>query len=380
MLLTGFDAPRLKKLYMGRIVRDHNLLQALTRVNRPYKNFKYGYIVDFADIRKEFDETNAAYFAELKEELGDEIANYSNLFLSREEIEESILKIKNDLFVYDLKNAEIFSRQISSIEDKKIMREIVASLDLARNMYNLIRLMDYSDLLQVLDFNKINHLFNEAVNHLSLLNLRDKVENAEETKMLLNSALEDVLFMFRKESEEELRIGEMKARVKQIRETLQRNIDEKDPEYLALIDELRRLLGKGNIVEGASIDIEAGILDLEELLKKATELNRKNSLLADKYSGDTKYVRIHKILASQQNQLADAQIFEFLDEIRTELNETILSNINILGNRGFFEATVDRAIALSLQNTNSLEQLFNSNLLLALISNEYFNEYEGAVA
>ena len=180
--------------------------------------------------------------------------------------------------------------------------------------------------------------------------------------------------------EEELRIGEMKARVKQIRETLQRNIDEKDPEYLALIDELRRLLGKGNIVEGASIDIEAGILDLEELLKKATELNRKNSLLADKYSGDTKYVRIHKILASQQNQLADAQIFEFLDEIRTELNETILSNINILGNRGFFEATVDRAIALSLQNTNSLEQLFNSNLLLALISNEYFNEYEGAVA
>ena len=380
MLLTGFDAPRLKKLYMGRIVRDHNLLQALTRVNRPYKNFKYGYIVDFADIRKEFDETNAAYFAELKEELGDEIANYSNLFLSREEIEESILKIKNDLFVYDLKNAEVFSRQISSIEDKKIMREIVASLDLARNMYNLIRLMDYSDLLQVLDFNKINHLFNEAVNHLSLLNLRDKVENAEETKMLLNSALEDVLFMFRKESEEELRIGEMKARVKQIRETLQRNIDEKDPEYLALIDELRRLLGKGNIVEGASIDIEAGILDLEELLKKATELNRKNSLLADKYSGDAKYVRIHKILASQQNQLADAQIFEFLDEIRTELNETILSNINILGNRGFFEATVDRAIALSLQNKNSLEKLFDSNILLALISNEYFNEYEGAVA
>ena len=187
-------------------------------------------------------------------------------------------------------------------------------------------------------------------------------------------------FLGRKESEEELRIGEMKARVKQIRETLQRNIDEKDPEYLALIDELRRLLGKGNIVEGASIDIEAGILDLEELLKKATELNRKNSLLADKYSGDTKYVRIHKILASQQNQLADAQIFEFLDEIRTELNETILSNINILGNRGFLEATVDRAIALSLQNTNSLEQLFNSNLLLALISNEYFNEYEGAVA
>jgi hypothetical protein len=34
-------------------------LQALTRVNRPYKNFRYGFVVDFADIRKEFDAINS---------------------------------------------------------------------------------------------------------------------------------------------------------------------------------------------------------------------------------------------------------------------------------------------------------------------------------
>ena len=50
MLLTGFDAPRLKKLYLGRKLDGHDLLQALTRVNRPYKDFKYGYVVDFVDI------------------------------------------------------------------------------------------------------------------------------------------------------------------------------------------------------------------------------------------------------------------------------------------------------------------------------------------
>lgn len=49
MLLTGFDAPRLKRLYFGRKLKDHNLLQALTRVNRPYKNNRYGYVIDFAD-------------------------------------------------------------------------------------------------------------------------------------------------------------------------------------------------------------------------------------------------------------------------------------------------------------------------------------------
>ena len=41
MLLTGFDSPRLKKLYLGRKIRAHNLLQTLTRVNRPYNCLLY---------------------------------------------------------------------------------------------------------------------------------------------------------------------------------------------------------------------------------------------------------------------------------------------------------------------------------------------------
>ncbi len=65
MLLTGFDAPRLKKLYLGRVLKSHNLLQALTRVNRIYRDFRYGYVVDFADISREFKATNEAYFREL---------------------------------------------------------------------------------------------------------------------------------------------------------------------------------------------------------------------------------------------------------------------------------------------------------------------------
>lgn len=57
------------------MIREHNLLQTLTRVNRPYKTFRYGYVVDFADIRNEFDKTNKAYFEELQSELGDEFEN-----------------------------------------------------------------------------------------------------------------------------------------------------------------------------------------------------------------------------------------------------------------------------------------------------------------
>ncbi|MDM8567549.1 DEAD/DEAH box helicase family protein [Candidatus Halobeggiatoa sp. HSG11] len=85
MLLTGFDAPRLKKLYIGRIIKAHNLLQTLTRVNRTYNNFHYGYVVDFAGIEEEFEKTNQDYFRELQSELGDEIENYKNLFKSQAE-------------------------------------------------------------------------------------------------------------------------------------------------------------------------------------------------------------------------------------------------------------------------------------------------------
>ncbi len=119
MLLTGFDAPRLKKLYLNREVKAHNLLQTLTRVNRPYKEFKYGYVVDFADIQKEFDKANKAYWDELQGELGDEMENYSNLFKSKEDIEKELAEVKETLWQYTTDNVEVFQQEISKISDKK---------------------------------------------------------------------------------------------------------------------------------------------------------------------------------------------------------------------------------------------------------------------
>lgn len=79
------------------MIKAHNLLQTLTRVNRPYKDYHYGYVVDFANIKDEFDKTNKAYFEELQSELGDEVANYSEIFKSREEIEQDLNTIKKSV-------------------------------------------------------------------------------------------------------------------------------------------------------------------------------------------------------------------------------------------------------------------------------------------
>jgi len=47
MLLTGFDAPLCQAMYLDRKILDHNLLQAIARVNRPKLGKQRGYIVDY---------------------------------------------------------------------------------------------------------------------------------------------------------------------------------------------------------------------------------------------------------------------------------------------------------------------------------------------
>ena len=103
MLLTGFDAPRLKRLYFGRKLKDHNLLQAITRVNRPYPGMRYGFVIDFADIKRNFKETNEAYLQELNrfndvEETGDGNATdtFTQVIEDKDEIVAQMKKVRQN--------------------------------------------------------------------------------------------------------------------------------------------------------------------------------------------------------------------------------------------------------------------------------------------
>ncbi|MFB6199567.1 MAG: type I restriction endonuclease subunit R [Candidatus Nanohaloarchaea archaeon] len=55
-LLTGFDAPILKTMYLDKSLNNHNLLQAIARTNRPRMGKKNGEIVDFAGVFEDPDE------------------------------------------------------------------------------------------------------------------------------------------------------------------------------------------------------------------------------------------------------------------------------------------------------------------------------------
>jgi len=379
MLLTGFDAKRLKKLYIARIIKDHNLLQTLTRVNRPYKKFRYGYVVDFADISQEFDKTNKAYFEELQGELGDEMQYYTNLFKSKEEIEVELNDIKEKLFHYNLNNAEIFSQQISRIQDRKIILEIKNALENAKNLYNLIRLYGHFDMLEKVDFKKLNELYSEAARHLELLNLKESVENNVDTTNLLNVALENVLFMFRKVKEEELLIADqLKDTLRKTREGLAMNFDQNDPEFVSLYDELKRLFDKKNLDEITQDEMKSNIGSLQQIYDKVKELNRRNDLLKAKYENDTKYARVHKRIVEKGGiSKSVSDLCDTLMNIKRQTDEKVLVNTKLLDNESYFEKLLIQMVIGSFSKSKIALNPDSARYINNCLTKEYMNEYQG---
>ena len=379
MLLTGFDAKRLKKLYIGRIIKDHNLLQTLTRVNRPYKNFQYGFVVDFADITKEFDATNKAYFDELQEQLGDEMETYSNLFKSKEEMETDIKDIKEKLFHFDLLNAEVFSQQITQIEDPKMVLDIKKALAEAKNLYNIIRMYGHFDLLEAIDFRKLNELFNETARHLDLINAKNALQNNTENSNILNVALENIIFMFRKVSEAEMVIADqLKETLRKTRETLLSNFDQQDPEFISLREELERLFKKKNLNEITQEEMKRNIGALRLIYDKVTELNRKNNLLKAKYDNDTKYARLHKRVVEQGKiTKRESDIHEALTNIKLEADEKVLINSRQLDNENYFNSLMMQIVLRNFKKINPQLEPDSAKFVNKYIVKEYMNEFHG---
>lgn len=357
MLLTGFDAKRLKKLYLARVIQDHNLLQTLTRVNRPYKEHQYGYVVDFADISKAFDRTNQLYFKELQEQLGDEMEMYSFLFKPEDEIRAEIENIKEVLFHYDTENREIFSQQISQLSDKPALQQLVKALQTARELKNLIILQDMSGLGDLVDFEVLNRLLIEARNRLENLNFIENISNKNATSDLLNTALEDIVFQFVKVGEEELKLAdELKEQLRKTREALQSNFDQSDLVFVNLREELERIFKKKNLTETSQIDMIENLPLLRKIYDKAKELNRKNTLLKAKYNNDEKYVRIHKRLIEKERLNArEIQLHRALTAVKNEIDTKLEDQEDYLNNEALFDRYLIRLVAEKFVLDENLE-------------------------
>jgi type I restriction enzyme, R subunit len=376
MLLTGFDAPRLKKLYFGRVIKDHSLLQALTRVNRPYQKLRYGYVVDFADIRTEFDKTNKAYFDELQKELGDEFKQYDNIFKTSEEIQSDLQLIEDKLFLFDTSNAEIFSQQISALDDKAALIEIRHALELYKELFNIAKLFGYEELSDKFDLDNIGALYNEVNNRINLINLKQNLANAEDMSAILNLALDEIDFQFKKISESELVIADkFRDSLERTRREMQRNLDPKDLEYVTLLKELQRLLSKKHIEELTAEEMTENIAELDRIRKVTEQRNLADQMLTAKYENDPKFMRTHKRLKETLPPLApDTVLYRVLVSLKHKIDGRVLANARLLNNEPYFMQDMFPLIKHELSASGIPFTASQVKYVGNCISNEYFNE------
>ena len=308
MLTTGFDAPRLKRLYFGRKIKDHNLLQAITRVNRPYKNMRYGFLVDFADIKKNFEETNEAYLRELNRfnnpnEVGQEniTDTFKEVLEKSDEIIAAMREINEKLFEYDTQNTENFCTQISDETDKEKLIELRHVLENAKNMGNLVRTFGTAELQEKfakIDLPKIPEMLSEVNRAIDMIHLKERFSPDAGINQVITNALADIQFNFSKIGTDELKIIsggiELQEKYKRTIQSFTENADQEDPEYITLRKLFAQRLREHNFVIDTVAKYTEESKALDDILTKLHNLKKQNDNLLQKYNGDVKFVRVHK--------------------------------------------------------------------------------------
>jgi len=100
MLLTGFDAPIEQVMYLDRPLKEHNLLQAIARVNRTYDERKQcGYVVDYYGVSNHLEEALAVFN---KEEIGTPMESMDDVFKQMLSYREAVMKIFKGIDENDL--------------------------------------------------------------------------------------------------------------------------------------------------------------------------------------------------------------------------------------------------------------------------------------
>lgn len=401
MLLTGFDAPRLKRLYFGRKLKDHNLLQAITRVNRPYKEMRYGFVIDFADIKRNFDETNEAYLQELNrfndvEETGEgnNTDTFTQVIEDKEEIINQMKQVRQVLFNYSYDNAEEFSSEISTEEDKCILLELKHALESAKNMANIVRTFGDGDMktqFSKLEITKLPELISEVQRRISVINQKEAFSVSDETKVLINEAMMDIEFTFSKIGQEEMKIisggVELKEKWERTITAFTQNFDQEDPEYITLRDAfMQRFKEHGFVIDSiAKFNEESSALD--DIIKRLQDMQKRNNVLLKRYKGDEKFARVHKRIREvnkQRESKGEKPMFSFLDDelvailniIKDDVDSKVYDRNDILKKDAYFSRTVLALINGCLYHFPQIKpEMDDYKFIQQRISQQYINQY-----
>ncbi len=406
MLLTGFDAPRLKRLYFGRKLKDHNLLQAITRVNRPYRNMKYGFLIDFADIKQNFIQTNEAYLLELNryndvDVLGHSITNtFASVIEDKDEIIDKMKEIKQVLFDYSYENAEEFTYEISTLEDKSQLLNLREALSSAKDMANLVRTFGDDEMREEfakVEITKLPLLLQEVNRRIDMINQKEAFETSEDTKIQINKAMLNVEFNFSNIGSEELKmIGskeDLNNRFQSVVNAFINNFDTDDPEYITIQEAFRQRFKEHGFTVDSMAKFNEQTKALDEILQKLRSLEERNRRLLNKYNGDVKFARVHKRVREENEKRKtegkpvlfsqyDDDILSMLKTIKTDVDSKVYDRNDILKKDAYFEQTVLMLIndCVVAHFPNLKPQYEDYKFIERRISQQYLSQYHDTYA
>lgn len=154
-LITGFDAPIEQVMYLDKIMREHDLFQAITRVNRTKKGKSFGLIVDYIGVTKHLQEALSIFTDKDKDNLKNFLDVFRDINKEIPVLESRYKRILNLFTEQKLNEIENFLNQ--KFTDGTAEFEFAEScIELAKNIKFRAELLTYSKSF----FDSLDLLFN----------------------------------------------------------------------------------------------------------------------------------------------------------------------------------------------------------------------------
>ncbi|GAA7382458.1 type I restriction endonuclease subunit R [Helicobacter pylori] len=388
MLLTGFDLPSLKRLYIHRELKDHNLLQALARVNRSYNNMSFGYLIDFVGIQENFDKTTDDYLKELNQfnqSGANSDSNIKDIFADRNILEEYIKNAYDDLFDYPIDNIEDMTSAIVSMSKMNELLKVSRAINTLKERYNLIRtsndekILSLKEKIDIEKIHKISSMLHKKAKQLHALKNINEPKNPNDL-IILEDLIALLDFKIEFKESKELRFKEQEeisAKQNQAKEILEKIPDQQDKEIQKFYKDFSKLLQ----TPATSQNFEEISHSYDAIISQLKQHKEQTTHLLNQYDNDLSYAithkRLHKCLM-EQNIDNPTGIFTLLSALKKAIDARIFKRQEILDEEDYLKNAIKAELKNTFKKNPSLKDLEKEKeLIIQTLFNELQNHHQG---
>lgn len=387
MLTTGYDVKRLKKMYLLRGPQAQNLLQTISRVNRPYKSpsgkiYQYGYITDFVDIEAEYDRTINDYLEELEKDINDTEddgeSSLSGLLVDLDTIRANYKKAEEELDdIVSASDLEKFSQKLSYY-NRETLYKVKHHLNTMKDCYTEFLLSEAFDDAKSVDIEAIKQKLKITQNRIDCINFRERP--TESLDLLSDTEIVEIMYEFFRVSVIVVDISkfsmlkeynDFQKTMTKLQHEIKKNRNKDDIRLISLDEALRKIFENLKIHDAS--DIEGLSEEIKKILAEAEAINRENDRLAAIYDNNYSMVKTYQDSIMKHPELNNGDMEEAMKLIYSEIKDVIgLDTLAVQGREGFITET-KKKVTVKLLNNGLYKKLNLKDWINSLLSDLYTN-------